>query len=91
VGSSFPPASIAFRLPDPAERDVVESAVCLGCRRPIHDWRERLLPVLGGQLVATEQGELAVRVENPARCPHCGNPHAEIRVHGAASKAAEGS
>jgi hypothetical protein len=62
--------------------------VCCGCKVPIQDWRERLLPVASGELVASERGELAVRVENPARCPYCGERRAEIRVPGAASKGA---
>jgi hypothetical protein len=91
LGSSYPPAIAASQLPDLADHEVGASAVCRGCNRPIPDWRERLLPVVRGELVATEGGELAVRVENRAGCPRCGDSRAEIRVHGAASKAAEGS
>jgi hypothetical protein len=91
VGSSFPPAIAANRLPDLTERGVVASAVCCGCQSPISDWQERLLPVVRGELVATEQGELAMKVDNPAGCPRCGGRSAEIRVHGAEPKAAEGS
>jgi hypothetical protein len=59
---------------------VVASASCCGCGKPIADWRERLLPIRSGELVGTVSGDLAVRVEHEAACPHCGDERAEIRV-----------
>jgi hypothetical protein len=55
-------------------------AVCAGCGAAIEGWRERITPVPHGELVRTERGELAIRVQDRGACPVCGHDVVEIRV-----------
>jgi ribosomal protein S14 len=91
MGSTLP-ASAAKALVSGPGRDarMVASASCCSCGRPIADWRERLLPIRSGELVGTESGDLAVRVEHKAGCMHCGEERAEIRVEETARYAMRG-
>jgi hypothetical protein len=54
--------------------------VCCSCGTPVPGWRERLVPIVSGELVVTERGELALRVPFPNLCDRCGGDCAEIRV-----------
>lgn len=73
-------------LPRPAARkteepfSVVSFAVCVDCGADIEAWRERLLPPSAGTFALTEQGALALRVEQEGVCHECGGGLAEIRV-----------